>query len=152
MKEQEARFQNDHQLVWYVEKADGRFAPMQTGSYMVDQYIDDYLAKRQKLEQEYGEKLLNGEISPIEYYRVLVNLSEMELARRIGISKRKVVKHKNPERFQNITVKLLQKYAAVFRVPLANLFQLFVKNETGRQIFQQKSDNPYVVLSIIKEA
>lgn len=150
MKEQEARFHNDHQLVWYVEKPNGSYAPIQTGSYMVNQYFDDYLSKRKKLEQEYSKKLIDAEISSIEYYRVLVNLSETELARRVGISKRKMERHKSAAHFQNISVKLLRKYAAVFRVPLANLFQVFSEDEAGRHIIQKKTENPFIVISKVK--
>ena len=75
MKEKDAQFKTDRKLVIYVEKNDGVYRPIETGSYMIETHFDDFLEKRHKLKNSYSDKLKKGEISPIEYYRVLINIS-----------------------------------------------------------------------------
>ena len=50
MKENEALIDYEpHQLVLYVEKADGTFGPLQTGSFISKNYIEDFWDKMEKL-------------------------------------------------------------------------------------------------------
>ena len=46
MKEKDSRVDNSHQLVLYVEKEDQTYGPVQTGSYMVENYLDDLFEKK----------------------------------------------------------------------------------------------------------
>ncbi len=124
----------EQQLILYVEKEDGTYGPMQTGSYLTRNYIDDYFGKRQKLEAELKEKLAHGEISPIGYYMTLEDLTLAELASRVGISQRKARKHVEPDRFGEIPRDLLNRYADVFNVSTEELLKLW---ET-----RQKEKNP----------
>jgi len=155
----------EQQMILYVEKDDGKFGPMQTGSYLSANYMDDYLFKRRNLEIELREQLVNGDISPVKYYMVLEDLSFSELAARAGIRKSKVRRHIDPKKFGSATTEELGKYAVVFNIPLANLLQivlikdnnsfeanLILENKAVKiSVDQTVTRNPYVVLTKIEE-
>ena len=151
MKEKDAQFKTDRKLVIYVEKNDGVYRPIETGSYMIETHFDDFLEKRHKLKNSYSDKLKKGEISPIEYYRVLINISISDLASRIGLSSRKVKKHLQPENFKSIKLNILKRYAEVFRVPVANMFQILDQDDSNQKFEQIKSENPYIITTTIRE-
>ncbi|MCX6268665.1 MAG: hypothetical protein NTW16_15150 [Bacteroidetes bacterium] len=155
----------EQQMIIYVEKEDGKYGPMQTGSYLSANYMDDYVYKRRNLELELRAQLTGGLISPVKYYMVFEDLSFSELAARAGISKSKVKKHLDPKHFGDATVDDLLKYAAVFNIPAANLLQIVLVNSHGNlesniilenkgdkiSIEQTPSGNPYAVLTKIEE-
>jgi hypothetical protein len=155
----------DQQMILYVEKDDGKYGPMQTGSYISANYMDDYIYKRRNLEMELRGQLTSGQISPVKYYMVLVDLSLSELAARAGIRKSRVKKHLDPKLFGDATVEELLKYAAVFNVPVANLLQVVLVSDHGSlesnlilenkaekiSADQTQTNNPYVVLTKIEE-
>jgi hypothetical protein len=114
----------EQQLILYVEKDDGTYGPVQTGSFLTKNYIDDYFEKRQRLEASLMEQVRNREISPVAYYMTLEDLSPAETAQRVGISQRKVKKHMLPEKFGQIAPSVLNKYAEVFNVPVKTLVEL----------------------------
>lgn len=115
----------EQQLILYVEKEDGSFGPIRTGSYLTKNYIDDYFEKRQKLEASLKEQISNGLISPISFYITMEDLTVSELASRVGISRRKVRKHIQPRSFEDIPLFLLRKYAEVFNVSISDLIGLW---------------------------
>ena len=89
MKEKEGFVEYpEQQMILYVEKDDGKYGPMQTGSFISANYMEDYLYKRRNLELEMREQLVTGHISPVKYYMILIDLSLSELAARAGIRKR----------------------------------------------------------------
>lgn len=147
MKEKDARVNNEHQLVLYVEQEDGTYGPIQTGSYMVEHYFDDYLEKHKRLEADCLAKLCDGEISPIGYYMTLINISEADIGSRVNISARKVRNHKDPKHFAKIGLPLVKRYAEVFGVPVANMFQILTPKNLETKICQQKTQNPLVVIT-----
>jgi len=155
----------EQQMILYVEKDDGRYGPMQTGSYLSANYMDDYLLKRRNLEQELRNQLIHGLISPIKYYMVLVDLSISELAARASIRKSRLKKHLDPKHFGSATADELRRYAAVFNVPVANLFQvltfqtgagheaaLICENKHNNMVINQiHTQNPYLVMTNIED-
>lgn len=114
----------EQQVILYVEKEDGTYAPMQTGSFLTKNYIDDYFGKRQKLEAVLREQVIRREISPIGYYMTLEDLTLSELAARVGISQRKARKHLDPAHFGTIPPTVLKLYADVFNITAAELLDL----------------------------
>jgi hypothetical protein len=155
----------EQQMILYVEKDDGKYGPMQTGSYISANYMDDYISKRRNLEFSLREQLTSGAISPVKYYMVLEDLSLSELAARAGIRKSRVKKHLEPKNFGNVTVEELRKYAGVFNVAMANLLQVVMISNHGclesNVILENRAEkitvdhtvtsNPYVVLTKIEE-
>jgi len=114
----------EQQLILYVEKEDGTYGPLQTGSYLTKNYIDDYYEKRNRLEASLKEQLRRREISPVAYYMTLTDLSVAETAARVGITQRKVKKHMQPGNFVKIPPSVLDRYAEVFNVSAAAMKEL----------------------------
>ena len=155
----------EQQMILYVEKDDGKYGPMQTGSYISANYMDDYLYKRKNLELELREQLIKGNISPVNYFMVFEDLTLSELSARAGVRKSRVKKHLDPKQFGDVSVDELRKYAAVFNVPAANLLQVVLVNDKGNfesnlllenkaekiSVDQTSTGNPYVVLTKIEE-
>jgi hypothetical protein len=144
MKEKEARVEgkDTHQLIMYVEKDDGSYDSIMTGSYLVKNYVDDFWEKKKLIEDEFLAKIKSGEATPILLYMMLEELTEVELAGRVGISVRKVKKHLTPAGFETMTLKTLKRYAEVFDVPVVNLLQAVVTKKSGLQIRAEKTENP----------
>jgi hypothetical protein len=144
MKEKEARVDyREHQLILYVEKKDGTYAPMRTGSYIAKEYIDDFWEKRDNLESEYMGKIKSGEASPIAFHMIVEELTPSELASRVRIPVRKVKRHCDPVHFGEITLEELVRYCEVFNVPLINMLRQIVSNKTGVRIKDEKCANPF---------
>lgn len=124
----------EQQMILYVEKEDGSYGPIQTGSYLTANYIDDYFHKRKNLEAALRERIRKGEISPVHYYMILEDLTLSELAARVGLWQWKVKRHLKPENFGTIKPEVLQRYAAVFNVTPAVMQDLLSSNpgETNR--------------------
>ena len=117
----------EQQVILYVEKEDGKFGPMQTGSYLTKNFLDDYEEKREFLKNYLLEKIYKKEISSIHYYMALEDLTISELSARVGIRKWKVRKHLNYYTFNSISEETLRKYSDVFNVKVLDL-QLLMEN------------------------
>jgi hypothetical protein len=155
----------EQQMILYVEKDDGKYGPMQTGSFISANYMEDYIFKRRNLEIVLRDQLFKNDISPVKYYMVLEELSLSELTSRAGIRKSRTKKHLDPKQFGCITADELRRYADVFNVPVANLLQVVLVNDhdifESNFILENKAekisvqhastDNPYIVLTKIEE-
>lgn len=153
MKEKDAHIDFiQQQCIMYVEKKDGTYGPMQTGSYITKNYLDDFWLKQGNLEESLVHKLKEGEISSVFYYMTLEELSPAELASRVKISKRKVKKHLIPVHFQKIKLSLLKRYADVFNIPVANMFQIIItrQDKYWKSHFQQENNNKKMIIEQIK--
>lgn len=144
MKEEDAHVEGGHRLVMYVEKDDHTYGPVETGSYLVENYIDDLREKRSNLKQNCMARLRSGEISPIGYYALLIEIGDGDLARRVGVSRRSVRKHMTPNGFRTLSVEHVRRYAEVFGVPVANMFQV-VSTGDGVEVRQEETLSPLVV-------
>ena len=166
MKEKDVKIDfKPHQLIVYAEKDDNSFGPVQTGSYISKNYLDDFRQKHTHLDEALIEKLKAGEISPVYYYMMMEDLSVSELAARAGIRAGKVKKHLQPKYFGEITAAQLKRYSEVFNIPVANLFQLIetrgdqkwkvnFEEETAKDkllIEQKRTNNPFIVETKIEE-
>jgi hypothetical protein len=153
MKEADARVDyQPHQMLLYVEKSDGSYGPLQTGSYMSKNYIDDFWDKRKRLENEAIEKLTNSIISSVGYYMLLLDMTPADVARRTGISLRSVKKHALPQHFPKVKLWEIQRYADVFGVPIAAFFSLQTAPQASATVSYKKTQNPFVaILKINKE-
>lgn len=111
----------EQQMILYVEKEDGKFGPMQTGSFITKNYIDDYFEKRKNLIASLRQQIQLGEISPVKFFMVLEDLTINELSARTRIPIRKIRKHLTPDHFNSLTADLLRGYADVFNVTVEQL-------------------------------
>jgi hypothetical protein len=145
VKEDDVRVDYEpQQLLLYVEKNDGTYGPLQTGGYMAKNYLDDFFLKRRNLEAECIEKLRKGEISTVSYYRQLNNMTAVDLAARVRISVSKVKKHETPAGFAKATLEIVGRYAGVFDIPVANLFQIIVSGEETIGLTARKTANAFL--------
>ncbi|MFP4416181.1 MAG: helix-turn-helix domain-containing protein [Chitinivibrionales bacterium] len=145
MKEKDAFVEyEDHQLMLFVEKEDGSYSSTRTGSFMVKNYIDDLSEKMKKLEESLRKRVINGELSPIYYYMTLSELSPAEVSSRMGLSVRKIKKHMTTD-FQSIRMGEAKKYADLFGISLADLFQLYTP-ESAKMCRQNPTNNEYVTV------
>jgi hypothetical protein len=111
----------EQQVILYVEKEDGKYGPIQTGSYLTRNFLDDYELKRKHLEDMLRNKILNKDVSPVYYYMVLGDLTISELAARVKLRKSKVKKHLEYGSFNLINGEILNKYADVFNVSVEDM-------------------------------
>ena len=112
------------QVILYVEKEDGRYGPIQTGSYLTHNFLEDYEEKRKHLQDSLRSRIVNKEVSPVFYYMILEDLTLSELSARVGIRKGKVKKHLEYNSFNTIKEEELKRYADVFNVNVLDLHQL----------------------------
>ncbi|MEI6766847.1 MAG: hypothetical protein WCM76_14555 [Bacteroidota bacterium] len=154
-------------MVLYAEKEDGTYGSVESGSYLIENLLDDFWYKKRHLEQTLRQKLMKGEISPIHYFMVLEDLTPSELASRAGLGTGKVKKHLQMKHFENIKVSELKRYASVFNIPVANLFQVVIssqdsnikyhfynEDENSKEQFttqQHPTDNPYIIITKASE-
>jgi hypothetical protein len=148
VKENDIKVNSSHQLILYIEKEDQTYGPVQTGSYMAANYLDDFFEKKAKLKTARLEELKAGKISPLAYYKDLVEIGEGDLACRVGISRRKLRFQMTPEGFSRASVSLLQRYATVFGIPVAQLFQVILCEEDVA-IHNEQTPLPEVIISRI---
>jgi len=117
-----------HQAIYYVEKEDNSYEPIISGSQLSHDYLDDFYYKKNNLEGELREKIINNEISPIYYYMLLQEIGIGDLASRVGVSKRILKKHFKPDYFNKLSLHTLKKYATIFNVNITSFLQL-IKDE-----------------------
>ena len=143
------------QLVLYVEKEDGSYGQVVTGSFLAKNYLDDYFGKVKKWDKSLKEQLRKGEISPVYYYRIMHEFGEKDLASRVGISVRKLRKHYKMEDYAKMKLSLLKRYADVFDVPVSGMFQFLVIGEKAAEnltVANLDSQNPYITITKIESA
>jgi hypothetical protein len=116
----------EQQVILYVEKEDGKYEPIQTGSYITKNFLDDYELKRHHLEDTLKKKVESGEVSPVYYYMILEDLTLSELSARVGMRKGKVKKHLEKLHFFSLDTETIQRYAEVFNVSVADMLQLTI--------------------------
>ncbi|MEE4198174.1 MAG: hypothetical protein V2I54_11055 [Bacteroidales bacterium] len=160
MKEKDAYVDYEpQQLVLYVEKDDGSYGPIQTGSYISKNYLDDFWEKMVKLRLSLLEKLKKNEITPVYYYKMIHDFNDLELSRRTGIALFRVKRHQKVKKFKKIKLADLQRYAYAFDIPVANLLQIIAldqneklpdteeDNSSKGKVKQTKTENPFVVIT-----
>ncbi len=121
------------QLIYYVEKDDQSYGPIMSGSQLSANYLDDFWQKRKKLEADLRTQIIENKISPVYYYMTLQEMGPKDLAKRIGISYKKLKKVFKPEHFKKLTIEKLNKIAETFNIPVAHLFQSFLIKDTDQE-------------------
>jgi hypothetical protein len=150
MKEQDAIVDLDgHKMVLFVEKEDGKYGTVATGSYMVKNYVDDFWDKKQKIEKSLFDEVTSGRKSPIYYYMHLREMNEADVAVRARVSVGLVRKHIIPKQFESMTIKIATRYAEVFGIPLANLFQIIPMHPANKAIIQTPTAQSAVIVTTL---
>lgn len=125
MRENELKIEiNEHPLAMFAEREDGSYGSVETGSYMVENYFDDFWEKQVNFKNSALNRLKNGEVSPIFLYMEITNMTESDLASRVGLSTARVKKHTTPKGFEACKVNELKRYAEIFDIPLSDFFRI----------------------------
>jgi hypothetical protein len=67
------------------------------------------------------QQILDGQFSPLQYHLYKYRFDISLLSSYTGISKRHIKKHLKPENFNGLDVKILEKYAAAFKITVDEL-------------------------------
>jgi hypothetical protein len=122
MKEKDLYIENKKQeMILFAEKDDETYDAIQSGSYVVKHFLSDFYLKKENLEKALRADLIKGTISPVFYYLLIQDMGPGDLAKRVGISKRKLRKHFSADVFAKLDDVTLQKYAVIFGVSVAKL-------------------------------
>jgi hypothetical protein len=129
MKEKDLYIENKiNQIILYAEKEDESYDAIKSGSYAVKHFLGDYFKLKENLDKELREELKKGNITPVYYYMLMQDMGPGDLAKRVGISKRKLRKHFRPDVFAKLDHARLQKYATVFGITVEQLKKsIFIK-------------------------
>ena len=144
MKEADAKVDHPHQMLLYVEKPDGSYGTVQTGSYMAYNFLDDFQEKQRYFHETYSSSVLQGKISPIAYFMKLQELTVPEVAERTRLSAGRVRRHMSPKHFASLSIGLAQRYAELFGIPVVKLFAFINPTDPGIQVNFQPSANKAV--------
>ena len=128
----------EQQMILFVEKENGKYEPIQTGSYITKHYIEDYFEKRRKLVDSLLLQVKKEIISPIKFFMVLEDLTLSELSARSRIPVRKVKKHLLPAYFHALSPDRLERYATVFHVTVEQLHAADARAIEERHIQERK--------------
>lgn len=71
--------------------------------------------------EEIRMMVVSGKLSPIAYHMERILMEVPMLADYMGIAKWRVKRHLKPDVFRSLSQKLLDKYAAVFEIPVSDL-------------------------------
>jgi hypothetical protein len=125
MKEKDLYIENkSNEIILFAEKEDESYGAIKSGSYAVKHYLGDYYKLKENLDKELREEIRIGKISPVFYYMLMEDMGEGDLAKRVGISKRKLHKHFMPEVFDKLGDEIHQKYAIVFGITVEQLKEI----------------------------
>lgn len=134
-----------HEIKLFVEKEDGSYSSIKTGSYLVKNYFSKFLENMAHFQQTAFLQLTKNEISPIAYYMIQKEMTPHDIAVRVGLRTSKVKKHLQPKYFKHVTVEQAIKYAGIFGIPIANLFQISTNQTDDALMEQHETHNPYIV-------
>jgi hypothetical protein len=124
MKEKDLYIENNtHEIILFAEKEDESYEAIKCGSFAVKHYLGDYILMKENLDKALRKDLKSGNITPVYYYMLMQDMGPGDLARRVGISRRKLRKHFRPGVFAKLNDDTLQKYAVVFGITVEQLKQ-----------------------------
>ena len=151
MKERDAKVDGGHTIVLYVEKDDHTYGTIQTGAFMAKNYLSDFYENRARIAEKCRARLTQGEISPVAYHMTLLDIGEADLASRAGVSCRALRRHMTPGGFAGMTLSMAARYAEVFDIPVADLFQVWRPHAAAR-VRREKTSSPLVVVTEVERA
>ncbi|MCK9398651.1 MAG: hypothetical protein M0Q51_01480 [Bacteroidales bacterium] len=114
----------NYEMILFAEKEDESYDAIKSGSYVVKHFLSDFYLKKENLDKALHEELKEGNISPVFYYMLMQDMGPGDLARRVGISKRKLRKHFRPDVFAKLDDVTLQKYAIVFGITVEQIKEI----------------------------
>ena len=106
----------------YAVDENGRYTKTPTSGWEAEEVVlRDVVDDFTKLAQEARARVFSGETSPIEYYMNKYYMDLPALARGIGLARWRVRRHFNPDVFNKLNQKMLQRYADFFNMDIDTL-------------------------------
>ena len=106
----------------YALDENGRYTKTPTSGWEAEEVVlRDVVDDFAKLAQEARARVISGETSPIEYYMNKNYMDLPALARGMGLAKWRVKRHFNPNVFNKLNQKMLQRYADFFNIDVHTL-------------------------------
>lgn len=112
------------EMILFAEKEDKSYDAIISGSYVVKHFLSDFYLKKENLDKVLREGMKKRNISPVFYYMLMQDMGPGDLAKRVGISKRKLRKHFRPDVFAKLEDVTLQKYALVFGITVEQIKEI----------------------------
>ena len=109
-------------LVMYDTDVDGKCVPRYTVTEFNEE-IDSYYEQQDVKVKHLKKQLLASQISPLKFFMELYRLDAKGVASRAKLRPSVVKKHSTMEGFKNATVDMLQRYARIFNIQVADFFQ-----------------------------
>ena len=106
----------------YAVDENGRYTKTPTSGWEAEEVVlRDVVDDFAKLAQEARARVISGETSPIEYYMNKNYMDLPALARGMGLARWRVRRHFNPDVFNKLNQKMLQRYADFFNMDIDTL-------------------------------
>jgi len=112
------------EMILFAEKEDKSYDAIISGSYVVKHFLSDFYLKKENLDKVLREGMKKRNISPVFYYMLIQDMGPGDLAKRVGISKRKLRRHFRPDIFAKLDDITLQKYAVVFGITVEQIKEI----------------------------
>jgi len=147
IREKNESYDGSFRILKYEADDQGKLAERAIKSDLDDQ-IETFYTQRQLEMERLEREVLAGKISPIALCMTYQSLTLSDLAARVKLSKRKVQKHLTPAGFADVTVAMLQRYARVFDLNVADFFE-FVRLPEGIEVERaQRQDRLIQLLTV----
>ena len=106
----------------YAVDENGRYTKTPTSGWEAEEVVlRDVVDDFTKLAEEARARVFSGETSPIEYYMNKYYMDLPALARGMGMAKWRVKRHFDPDVFNKLNQKMLQRYADFFNMDIDTL-------------------------------
>ena len=108
--------------VCYAVGTDGRYTLSPSLGWEAKNVVNDQAwAVIAEETRRMHQEVQNGKLSPIAYYQARHQMDLCLLARYVGMAAWRVKRHRRPEIFRKLPPRILQRYATVFGVSMAEL-------------------------------
>lgn len=147
IREKVEEYDGSFRLVMFESDGSGGYEPTSRKSDLDDQIASFYEQRRAELER-LKKDLLAKRSSPIALYMTYQNLTVSDLSSRVRLRSWRVKKHLTYEGFRNVTVEVLQRYARVFNITVADFFQFLKICDDSEIKSEVKNDRLVQLLEI----
>ena len=106
----------------YAVDENGQYTRSPTSGWEVEEVVlRDVVDDFAKSAEDAKSRVFRGETSPIEYYMNKNYMDLPALARGMGVAKWRVKRHFNPNAFDKLNQKMLERYADFFKIDVHTL-------------------------------
>ncbi len=107
-------------LMWDADENGKCVSSLAESEFASDIHL--YYEQRAKEVRRLLVRLTDNEISPVYFFMDYQQITVKDLASRVRVSASTVKKHLTPDGFKKVSIEILQRYARVFDIMLADFF------------------------------